>query len=111
MGMMLVMYLVFGGLLAALAVPLWLDKVPPNPIYGVRVPGTLRDPVVWYKTNRHMARGLFATGLITALAALLLYFVPGLSIDAYSWLCLAAFAVPMTITIIDGFLFLRRLPK
>lgn len=108
---MLVMYLVFGGLLAALAIPLWLGKVPPNPIYGVRVPSTLRDPDVWYKTNSHMARGLFATGLITALAALLFYFVPGMAVDTYAWLCLAAIAVPLTVTIIDGMRYLRRLPK
>ncbi len=107
----MVMYLVFGGLLMALAIPLWLGKISPNPWYGVRVPSTLRDPVVWYKTNRRVAPGLFATGAITALAALLLYFVPGLTVDTYAWLCLAAFAVPMTVTIIDGMRYLRQLPK
>lgn len=34
---LLLMYTVFGLLLAALAVPLWLEKIPPNGWYGFRV--------------------------------------------------------------------------
>ncbi len=106
---LLAMYVIFGLLLAGLSIPLMLGKIPPNPWYGVRVPSTLEDERLWYKVNRYMARGLLATGLLTALGALLFYQVPGLSTDAYAWLALAAFAVPMTITVVFGIRYLRRL--
>ena len=48
---LLYMYVIFGLLLAALSVPMLLDKVPPNPWYGFRVPSTLADETLWYKIN------------------------------------------------------------
>jgi hypothetical protein len=34
-----------------LSVPLILNKVPPNSIYGVRTHETLSDATVWYRVN------------------------------------------------------------
>lgn len=106
---LLAMYVIFGLLLAGLSIPLMLGKIPPNPWYGVRVPSTLEDERLWYKVNRYMARGLLATGIITVLGAIVFYRVPGLSVDTYAWLALAAFGVPMTITVVFGIRYLRRL--
>jgi uncharacterized membrane protein len=105
------MYVIFGLLMVALAIPLLLDKVPPNPWYGFRVPSTLSDPVVWYKANRYMARWLLLTGVITTVGAFLLFHVPGLTVDTYAWLALTVFGVPFLITIVTGFRYLRKLPK
>lgn len=107
----MVMYVIFGGLLIVLALPMLRDKVPPNPWYGFRVPSTLSDPVVWYKANRYMARWLLATGVITVVASIAIYFVPGLTVDAYAWLVLAAFGVPFLVMIVASFRYLRQLPK
>ena len=108
---LLVMYVVFGLLLIVLAIPMLRGKVPPNPWYGFRVPGTLSDPTRWYKANRYAARWLLLTGVITAAAAIALYFVPGLSVDTYAWLVLAVFGVPFVLMIITSFRYLRRLPR
>lgn len=108
---LLIMYVVFGLLLVGLSIPLLLDKIPPNPWYGVRVPSTLADPVRWYKANRYMARGLLLTGIITVIGAVGLYFAPGLSVDAYAWLVLGVFGVPFVITVVAGFRYLRQLPR
>jgi len=108
---LLLMYVVFGLLLIALAIPMLRGKVPPNPWYGFRVPGTLSDPTRWYKANRYAARWLLLTGVITAAAAIALYFVPGLSVDTYAWLVLAVFGVPFVLMIITSFRYLRRLPR
>lgn len=105
------MYVIFGVLLILLSLPMLRDKVPPNPWYGFRVPSTLSDPVVWYKANRYMARGLLVTGIITVVASVALYFVPGLKVDTYAWLVLVAFGVPFLALIITSFRYLRRLPK
>lgn len=107
----LFLYVGFGLLMIGLSIPLLLDKIPPNPWYGFRVPSTLSDPVVWYKANRYLARWLLPTGIITVVGALVLYQVPGLSVDTYAWLCLAVFAVPFLATIIASFRYLKRLPK
>ena len=108
---LLLMYVVFGLLLIALAIPMLRGKVPPNPWYGFRVPGTLSDPTRWYKANRYAARWLPLTGVITVVAAIALYFVPGLSVDTYAWLVLAVFGVPFVLMIISSFRYLRRLPR
>lgn len=107
----MVMYVIFGALMIVLALPMLRDKVPPNPWYGFRVPSTLSDPVVWYKANRYMARWLLATGVITVVASIAIYFVPGLTVDAYAWLVLAAFGAPFLVMIVASFRYLRRLPK
>jgi hypothetical protein len=108
---LLVMYVVFGLLLAGLAVPLLLDKVSPNGWYGFRVPSTLENPNLWYKVNRYMARWMLAAGIITVVGAVALYFVPGLSVDAYAWLCLLVFALPFGLGVFFSFRYLRRLQK
>ena len=108
---LLAMYVLFGLLLAGLSVPLLLDKVAPNGWYGFRVPSTLYNVDLWYKVNRYMARWLLATGIITAAGATGLYFVPGLSVDAYAWLCLLVFALPFGLGVALSFRYLRRLQK
>ncbi len=108
---LMVMYVIFGALLAALAVPLLLDKVSPNGWYGFRVPSTLYNPELWYKVNRYMARWMLAAGVITVVGAIGLYFVPGLSADTYAWLCLLLFALPFGLGLALSFRYLRRLQE
>ena len=108
---MLVMYVVFGLLLAGLSVPLLLDKIPPNGWYGFRVPSTLYNEQLWYKVNRYSARWLLLAGIITVVAAVALYFVPGLTVDRYAWLLLAVFILSFVPGVVLSFRYLRRLQK
>jgi uncharacterized membrane protein len=39
-------------IMAALALPMVLGMVPPNPIYGFRTPKTLSSTDIWYPANR-----------------------------------------------------------
>lgn len=111
MKQLLVMYVVFGLLLIGLSIPMLLGKIPPNPWYGFRVPSTLSDPILWYKANRHMARWLLATGIITVVGAIVLYKVPNLTVDTYAWLCLIVFGVPFGCGMVSGFRYLRRIKQ
>jgi len=108
---LLVMYVLSGGLLAALSLPLLRGKVRPNSWYGFRVPSTLGDPAVWYPVNRAMARWLLVAGVVTMAGAIALYFVPHLTLDQYAWLCLLVFAVPVTLGIFSSVRVLRRLTQ
>jgi hypothetical protein len=71
------LFVAVGGLMMAVAVPLIRRRVPPNPLYGVRVRATLADPDVWYAANAASGRELFALGAVLAVAALIVPLVAG----------------------------------
>lgn len=98
-----------GLLLTALSIPLILRRVPPNPLCGFRVASTLAEPAVWYAVNRHAGWRLGATGLVIAGAAILLARLPGLSLDAYAWTCLAVVAVTLGLSLAWSLAYMRRL--
>ncbi len=102
------MYVVFGLLLVGLSIPLLFDRIAPNPWYGFRVPSTLADETLWYKVNRYAARWLLLTGIVTSVGAVALTFVPGLTVDQYAWLCLAAFLLAFIPGIGLSWRYLRR---
>ncbi|MFT5585998.1 MAG: putative membrane protein [Cognaticolwellia sp.] len=56
-------------LIAGLSVPLILQKVPPNRIYGFRSKRTLADEQVWYRVNRLGGVFLLLSSLVTLVAA------------------------------------------
>lgn len=53
-----------GPALIVLSLPLLLRWVPPNPIYGFRVPATCRNRSVWYDGNALAARHMIALGVL-----------------------------------------------
>ncbi len=63
-------FALFGLIIALLAVPLVLRRVPPNPLYGLRVPATFRDESVWYDANAASGRDLLVLGAVVFVAAL-----------------------------------------
>ena len=90
---LLILYIAAGLLLVALSIPLLLGKIRPNPVYGFRVPATLNDPDLWYAVNKFAAKRLVAAGLGILAPAIGLYFLPGLTVEAYALLCLAVFVL------------------
>jgi uncharacterized membrane protein len=62
--------LLLGALLFALAIPLVLSWVPPNPVYGVRTSKTYSDRELWYTANRSAGITMAITGIAIAAAAL-----------------------------------------
>ena len=105
MTMLLYFFTGAGILLAALAIPLILKKVKPNPIYGFRVSQTLNDPDVWYEVNQTCGKCLLISGCSIVAAAVLFVRIPGISIDTYALACLAVFLV----TLIPGLYFCWRI--
>ncbi len=103
------LYVGSGLLLTALSVPMILRRVPPNPLYGFRVPSTLRDPALWYAANRYAGWRLALTGILTAAASIAFSRIPGLSVDDYAWACLAVVGLGLGLTLVQAFAFLRRL--
>jgi uncharacterized membrane protein len=106
-----ILYVGGGLLLTLLAVPMIAGKVPPNPIYGFRTPATLSDPDLWYAVNRRAGWWFLAGGLVNAIAALVLYQIPGLSVDAYALLVLAVIVIGLAAGIGDSFRYLCLLKR
>src|SRR5437868_3782092 len=84
---LLVMYVLSGGLLSLLGIPLMLRRIPPNPLYGFRVPKSLSDARIWYEINAYSGAHLLwiGAGMIAVSAGLSL--VPGISLNTYATLC------------------------
>jgi len=101
-----------GLLIAALAVPLILGKIPPNPLYGFRTPRTLSDPAVWYPANAYAGRWLLGSGLSIAITAIALYLTPNIGLDVYAYSILAVTLLTIGISVLQSFRFLNRMaPK
>jgi len=66
------MFVFIGLIIIGTGVPLALQKVPPNRLYGLRVKATFRDPAVWYEANRRTGWDLIWMGMAIAAVALAL---------------------------------------
>jgi len=61
-----------GPILIVVSLPLVLRLVPPNRIYGFRVPSTLRDRSVWYDANARSGWHFIGVGLLMVVLELVL---------------------------------------
>jgi len=105
MGMMLTPFLLFtatGLLIIGLAVPLMRRRVPPNGLYGLRVPATLGDEAVWYEANARSGRDLFVFGLVIVGAAVGLPFATDLGTDGYAFAMTALLIVGTLVLCVMG---------
>lgn len=70
----MILFLAFSGIglvIGLLGVPLWKRKVPPNHLYGLRVPATMHSPSVWYEVNAKSGVFFMVTGAAIAAVALI----------------------------------------
>jgi uncharacterized membrane protein len=108
---LLILYVAGGLLLMALAVPLLRGKVRPNWFYGFRVPRTVNNPDIWYATNRFGAKRLLAAGASFVVSAIVFYFIPGITVDAYAWVCLAVFVTVFGVGLVQSIRFMNSLTE
>jgi uncharacterized membrane protein len=73
-----------GALFIGLAIPLMRRRVPPNALYGLRVPATFADEWVWYEANAQSGRDLFVLGWIELVYAGLLPLLPHMTMEKYA---------------------------
>lgn len=109
MQLLLFMYVAAGLLLIALSLPLAAGKIKPNPFYGFRVNATLDDEPTWYRVNRYAGLWLLVIGVIVTLAAILIYQLPGFSVDTYAYACLAVFVISFAIGMVQSWRYMKSL--
>jgi hypothetical protein len=109
MDIILALYAFSGLLLAGLSIPLILHKIPPNGLYGFRIPSTLENPDLWYKVTAYSGRRFLVTGLGTSLGAIILFFTAPQDVDIYALSCLGLFLALFLWAMITSYLYLKSL--
>jgi uncharacterized membrane protein len=109
MDILLALYALGGLLLAALSIPLILHKIPPNGLYGFRIPSTLDDPELWYKVNAYSGKRFLVAGLGTSVGSIVLYFTSPSNVDIFALSCLGLFLALFLWAMITSFLYLKSL--
>jgi uncharacterized membrane protein len=97
------------ALVGFLGIPLKLQKIPPNGLYGVRMPSTLENPTIWYRVNAVAGRDMMIVGFgSAAFGAVLLLIAPlNLAMQVASGALIAGLAV----AVIRSIRMARRLKK
>ncbi len=111
MDLLLALYALGGLLLAGLSVPLILYKIPPNGLYGFRLPSTMENPKLWYRVNAYAGRRFLVVGLGTSVSAIILYYLTRPDINRYAMSCLGLFLALFIWALITSFLYLRSLQE
>ena len=97
------------ALFIAVALPLILRKIPPNRVYGFRVPTTLNDPTAWYEANDTFGRWFIAATIVMTAVVYLLYATRALDANAFMIATLVAIVAPAIVGTIAAFSRLRSL--
>ena len=106
---LLALYVASGLLLIALSIPMIRGRVKPNWIYGFRVRKTIENPDIWYPANAYAGKWLLGCGVMTVVAALGFYVIPGISLDGYALLCAAVMLGAMALAVGMSFRYLSKL--
>jgi uncharacterized membrane protein len=109
MTILMPMFIFSGLLLAGLSIPMILGKIPPNGLYGFRVKKTMENPHIWYKVNTYSGKWLLGVGLVMTLAAVVFSFIPGLTLDGYSYTMLAVWVILFAAMMIASIRYLKSL--
>ncbi len=107
--LLLLLFTGAGLLLVGLSIPLIQRRIKSNYWYGFRTKRTLNNSEVWYEVNAYAGKRLLISGLITTSAAIVLYFIPGLTVDGYA-LGMTVFALgPLMVGLSQSFHYLDQL--
>jgi uncharacterized membrane protein len=94
-------------MIALVSIPLMLNIVPPNRVYGFRTRRTLADPVVWFRANRFAGTALFIASAFSAiLFAVRPEFASGRSLAG-----LVVFVVPLLVALVASFAYVQRVGR
>ena len=101
--------------MSILAVPLILQRVPPNTCYAFRTRKTLSGAGIWYAANRYAGKGLLLAGMATTAVSWLSYLAARSStplalgpVEIVSLWLVLLFA-PLVVSMIAMFRYLRTL--
>ena len=83
-------------LILLLGIPMALGKVPPNRLYGVRLPVTMNNRAAWDAANAHFGWWMIVSGLLS-LGAFFLGFFLGWGVDSTTTSYVIVMMLPLTV--------------
>jgi len=86
------------SVIAVVAIPLILRRVPPNSLYGFRTPRTLADRNLWFRVNHFAGWALLIASIASAVLVLLVPPPPSALL----------FVVPLGLALAVSLMYLRR---
>ena len=101
----------FGLSMLVLAIPLILQKIPPNSWYGLRTQATVDNPNLWYPANKYTGYLLLVYGVLIICLSLLLPIIPGIKPEAYSLLMAVVLLVGILIILVLGLRYVKKLTQ
>jgi hypothetical protein len=72
---------------------------------------TLENPRIWTAANKFAAKRLLCSGAVLVPTAVVLYLIPGISVEVYSLACLFLFAVPFIIGLLQSIRYVKSLAR
>ena len=102
--MPVLLWLTFIGsalVILALGIPMAMRKVPPNAIYGVRLPITLRNRAAWDAANVQFGWWMIISGLLS-LGAFFVGWLLGWTDDAIATLYCIVMLVPLMVGVVTS---------
>ena len=102
--MPVLLWLTFVGsalVILAFGIPMAMRKVPPNAIYGVRLPITLRNRAAWDAANVQFGWWMVISGLLS-LGAFFLGWLLGWTVDAIATLYCIVMLVPLMVGVVTS---------
>ena len=108
----MIVFLIAGASEILQGIPLFLEKIKPNWLFGFRLPSTVKNEELWYKVNRYIGKGLIYAGIILVLGTLFVFIVDiGLSFFEKTMVLVILLVIPLSFVIIDGFNYLKKLKE
>ena len=105
-----VFYIIACLVLIGLAVPLIMEKVKPNSLYGFRTPKTFSSEEIWYEANRFSGWTLAIAGIASLVCFVVMAIAPGaIPFARYPIAQLVIFLAPLAVALLLSFLYLAKL--
>ncbi|MES2596123.1 MAG: protein kinase [Verrucomicrobiota bacterium] len=99
-----------GLVMFAASLPLWLRLVPINPLYGVRLPATLKSSKRWYDVNAYAGKQLFLWSLAIIGAGVAGFFELPRHQESYSWAAVTLTLVAVASVVVSTLWWMYRHP-
>ena len=108
--MISLLFLFVGILEIIMGIPLYLEKIKPNQLYGFRVKKTLSNKDIWYKSNKYTGKDLIIAGFVVGIGSfIVLLFIEEFNIVEISLFGLILLLGPLTIVVIRALNYIQNL--
>jgi len=108
--LMPLVFIFVGMLEIIMGIPLLLQRIKPNVIYGFRTPKTRSSDEIWYKANKYFGRAFLIAGIIVTICSLfLLLYKSTFSVIEISWIGILILTIPLAAIVTRSFVYLKKL--